>query len=1059
MKYFSQPVKRYLLCICTVLVCYISNAQITLTKNNFGQEITPNHPITNGKLSIDLINSTEFNNLKQSSSTISLKDQPLQVSDKIEFASETLASTITVDLSADISPNLTTNVSVTIMQSVWQILEYNRGITTINISHQDLLTDQNQILGNYYMLISKTSIFDSTSDYKMMHSDGNGNLQTEYNFNGTTYITFGFAPQVSVERSIYFDGKDDYIDMANTLNLNPSNFTISAWIKRDSKNFGTVSIISKRDEKFTQGYDLRILDTNNIEIIWKNGFDQSLISNATIPFNEWHHIAAIYNGSEIAFYIDGVFDNAESKTSPIITNDYFYVGAAGKNAPSQYFSGNIDELRIWDVALSESQLRFIMNQEISEISGQVVGNVIPTSILKNDINVIPWSKLSGYFPMSTFTYMSTLDASGNGSHGTLKNIGTVDNQTAPLPYLSIQKGNWDTNETWANGNVQYIPGSVSIVDPNVTIDWNIVKTSHYVTMDNSNLPNNRSNRKLLGLYIDADQLDLNGETNSNDGNGLTISHYLSLTGKIDLEGESQLIQELYSDLDVAPTGILERDQQGPSDTFTYKYWSSPVGKSEILKNDFSYTVRDIMYDDLQPINFITSGYNGTATHPIGIADYWIWKYANQPNNDYSSWQHVRRSGTIYAGEGFTMKGPGTGSIFNDQNYVFRGKPNNGDINLTIHAGNDYLVGNPYASAIDADQFIFDNSISNIESEPTISGTLYFWNHWGGDSHYLNNYQGGYSTYNFSGGVAAASFGTNDPFIATGGIPTKIPSRYIPVGQGFFVVGKNTGTINFNNGQRIFRKERNANYSFTSNKDTYLEASNLNSEESDNRMKFRIGFKSINTIHRQLLLTIDENTSPSVDWAYDAKLNESQMDDMYWLINEEPYIIQASDEATSTTVFPIGIKTKTQGLNTITIDALENVPSDVNIYLHDLTLQLYHNLRESDYNVILNAGQTHNRFEITFSTSDDTLGVDDPTQNGIDIFYAYQMEKLILINPNRLDIKSIELFNMLGQSIYMNKTIPNSDYSEYDVKNLNTGTYIIRLTTKNSAIITKKILVQ
>ncbi len=54
------------------------------------------------------------------------------------------------------------------------------------------------------------------------------------------------------------------------------------------------------------------------------------------------------------------------------------------------------------------------------------------------------------------------------------------------------------------------------------------------------------------------------------------------------------------------------------------------------------------------------------------------------------WQHMRSTGTIYAGEGYTMKGPGTGSISTPQNYVFIGKPNNGDITLNISSGNDYL---------------------------------------------------------------------------------------------------------------------------------------------------------------------------------------------------------------------------------------------------------------------------------------------------------------------------------------------------------------------------------
>ena len=56
------------------------------------------------------------------------------------------------------------------------------------------------------------------------------------------------------------------------------------------------------------------------------------------------------------------------------------------------------------------------------------------------------------------------------------------------------------------------------------------------------------------------------------------------------------------------------------------------------------------------ITFITNSYDGTSGTPIGIADYWIWKFANQPDDDYSAWQHVRSNGTLSAGEGFTMKG-------------------------------------------------------------------------------------------------------------------------------------------------------------------------------------------------------------------------------------------------------------------------------------------------------------------------------------------------------------------------------------------------------------------
>ena len=71
----------------------------------------------------------------------------------------------------------------------------------------------------------------------------------------------------------------------------------------------------------------------------------------------------------------------------------------------------------------------------------------------------------------------------------------------------------------------------------------------------------------------------------------------------------------------------------------------------------------------------------------------------------------------------------------------------------------------------------------------------------------------------------------------------------------------------------------------------------------------------------MLLTIDENTTEGVDWAYDAKLNEDQTDDMFWMIDNDKYIIQGSDDAEVTAVYPLGVIVNEDGLNSITIDEL------------------------------------------------------------------------------------------------------------------------------------------
>jgi hypothetical protein len=431
----------------------------------------------------------------------------------------------------------------------------------------------------------------------------------------------------------------------------------------------------------------------------------------------------------------------------------------------------------------------------------------------------------------------------------------------------------------------------------------------------------------------------------------------------------------------------------------------------------------------------------------------VWKFANLPDGDYSAWQHTRSGGTINAGEGFTMKGPGSGPLTDDQNYIFRGKPNNGHIDLNINPGNNYLVGNPYASTIDAVEFINDNL-------GTTTGTLYFWEHWGGGNHILADYQGGYALMNLSGGTPSVTLGVPVADISNIGTARKRPGRYIPVSQGFFVVADAGGPIVFENDQRRFFKEDgtlNGSSVFIRNSE-----SNSNAYETesvgDPRMKFRIGIYTVNTIQRQLLLTIDPNATTAVDLGYDGILNEVQMDDMYWMIDGDKYIIQGSNDTEIDTTYPLGITVDTDGINTISINELENIPDSMDIFIHDIENNIYHNLRESDYEIYLTAGEHLDRFEMTFRDAEDTLSIEENDLNSIDVYYSNETESLVLLNPNYKEVKSIELFNIVGQSIHTIKDISELDYSEYEVKDLSTGTYIVKINTESGSV-SKKVLVK
>ncbi|TYB77232.1 LamG-like jellyroll fold domain-containing protein [Bizionia myxarmorum] len=986
---------------------------------------------------------------------------------------------VDIDMSTDISPAIPggTFVQFRGIARTWKVVETSGDIPAVEVA---ILKNAVRTVippdGRYLMFISDTPNFGPTADYRVMTEGVNelsqAILKTNYDFDGTKYITFGWAPERTFERSVYFNGTSNYIDMENALNLNSTAFTISAWVKRDSGLLNK-SILSKRNAPFSEGYDFKINGDGKFEVSWKaSGAIQTIISNTVIPENQWHQLAVIYKDGQASLYIDGISDKSQTKAAPINTTHSFFIGAASKLTPQAFFKGNIDEVRVWKAALSEDQLRYIMNQEIEENAGFVGGSYfISKSVTpsKNDVATIPWTSLAGYYPMSTYTYTNTKDESGNGNQGALRTLRTVDKQTAPLPYTSTANSDWDSNGTWTNGTMQTIPGANSIVDATKTVDWNIVETNHNITIDNSDLASgNAGNRNLLALFLESNKVTVSGDNATKTGNGLTLTHFLKLDGKIDLEGESQLIQSIDSDLILGALGSLEKDQQGTLDFYTYNYWSSPVGfTSTANPNNYSYTLNNnIMKDGTNPATPLNitygGGYDGsTAGANIKIATYWLWKFCNLPANSYASWQHIRSAGALLAGEGFTMKGVSntSGSVTQEQNYVFQGKPNNGNVTLAINKNNEYLVGNPYASAIDADQFITDNGpvidggVENLVGDPLISGTLYFWEHWGGGSHVLAEYQGGYATYNYSGGTPAVSQGSNHPDVGTGGIPTKTPGRYIPVGQGFFVAAQSDGNVVFNNGQRKFQKEGGSGSVFMRTGDDTVDV-------EDTRMKIRLGFNSVNTLHRQILVTADDRATLNYDWGFDAILNEEQMDDMSWSINEDKYTIQGIDMFLDTTILPLSIKTKDDGLNSITIDHLENIPNALQIYAHDKVLDIYHNLRTNgNYELYLNAGTYNDRFEITFSDGN-SLSTDALVNlENLQIYFVNTKGSIVIHNPKMVNLASAEMFNMLGQSVVRIPKLKNSNYQEFKVTGLSTGTYIINLEKTDGSQIAKKVIVE
>jgi hypothetical protein len=890
----------------------------------------------------------------------------------------------------------------------------------------------------YVMIIADDAAFTSSLETVFMTTSGT-NQTLLYDFDGTRYFTFGVAHRATNPLHISLDGIDDYVRIADSNELG-STFTVMTWIRPNGNNtLGDERTIIAKKASATTGYQLVLQNDNRIRIEWRGllGIAQSAISNTVLPNGIWHNVAVTYGAETLIIYIDGVQDKSVTLlVPPLASTSTFSIGSqyVSKTSILNLFKGDIDELRMWSRVLTPTEIRFLMNQEIVQNGTGTLGTIIPSSVTKNDVNALLWSNLFAYYSMNSYIGTHLDDDSVNTNRGSLiiPNRISISVQTAPMPYASSANGNWSSTATWANGSIQDLPYSLSIVNGTTPIDWNIVRTTHNV--------DSNGNKTLLGLFVNSNTLS------ASNNSKIEVSHYLKLDGKIDLQGRSQLIQTLNSDLDATSAGALERDQQGTKNIFNYNYWSSPVGTINNTTNNNSFTVAGVMKDGTTstPQNITwTTGLNGSATSPITLSSYWIFKFQNL-SNSYANWASAGQNGTLNAAQGFTLKG--SGSAASNQNYTFVGKPNNGQITTTVAGGNLNLAGNPYASALDANAFITANNVST-------TGNLYFWEHSStNNTHTLVNYQGGYSVRNLVGGTPpSAPAGINGL-----GASTKVPGRYIPVSQGFFIVGSGTGgTVTFNNDQRAFIKEDNAssNTLFKTTSMLVVDHFSDNSEDEiseDIYKRVRLGLTSKDNYHRQILLGfMEQNATSGIDFGYDAPSIDNQPNDMYFVNSGAKLNIQGEGDFNVNNVYPIGIKTNVTGEVKIMVDTTENLDGNQKLFILDTTDGVYHDITNEPYIVELPQGLTDNRFKLTFkdnntALANNTFGLND----GIVVAYA-SLTNTLGIKNNVVDttVEKVLLFNMLGQLVTtFDVKDQNQENIQLPIKNLSSGTYIVKVKT-------------
>jgi hypothetical protein len=202
--------------------------------------------------------------------------------------------------------------------------------------------------------------------YDYSGNNNNGNL-----VNDPTWVDGKFGKALS------FDGVDDYVGIGDVLGFEgTAPFSVVLWVFDRGFNGKWVRLVSK--EKIAaprQGWLIfRSASANRYGLArWRDGIGNSVVIDYT-P-NRWNFIAFTYNGSHMIGYLNGaLISSSPSTLSLISTGTPLTIGKTSDG--TDFFNGTIDEVRIYNRALSEEEIKFLYQEGLKKLqnSGMIQFN-------------------------------------------------------------------------------------------------------------------------------------------------------------------------------------------------------------------------------------------------------------------------------------------------------------------------------------------------------------------------------------------------------------------------------------------------------------------------------------------------------------------------------------------------------------------------------------------------------------------------------------------------------------------------------------------------------------
>ena len=538
----------------------------------------------------------------------------------------------------------------------------------------------------------------------------------------------------------------------------------------------------------------------------------------------------------------------------------------------------------------------------------------------------------------------------------------------------------------------------------------------------------------------------------------------------------------------------------------------------IIKQPASAAINEIGFSMYPMDDFI---YDSTTSL---LSSYWI--YTVTDAYSYNQWAKQGRTGFIAPGHGFTMKGtpgstPTAGNVLE-----FKGRPNTGDIlvscrwNGTSVAQTDYdgllpsqvesLVGNPYPSSMDLKLLFVDpTNLIGHNRNTFLEVAVYFWEDSGLNTHLMADYEGGYAIYtpgdlddanddgtyrrarfrkfhiNGSGGGTGSNNGNGNVGFSTN-YSGNHARRYAAIGQGFMlrnIDGNAGGDVILDNSMRVYIKQDNTNggdgaiFNKTGDSSENGSLTEPTVAMSHNGLDYNNIVNNPTIVPEMRIHTtindtyVTENvlafrakgSETSFKPGFDARTSQELGTDAY-LISEDIHLSIKSIAYNIDAKVPFGLVAENdQSVYSITIDELNNVSDNVDVYLFDKLNNTYTDIRNDVFEITLDAGTYNDRFEVVFRNAaqeeEEELEItENDVVNSFNVYQNNTNNVLTIKNPAGYIVKSFTMFDVTGKLIYNKQNLGNNEEYTFPTNTLSNGMYLTKVVTDQDFEITKKVMV-